>query len=847
MSSRYVTAAVLSSVLTIAGCSDSGDSRDRVSEASAGQICRLVARIAQDAKRDAFSLDYSAAERGFSRIIALYNDDSRVEKCNIAFTLAQAHMNQGLVLSNQRKYLLADVSFREADRLLKDDRDPTTLSDRAQLGVYLQQHALNQNRPAGQVRDEAARTLALLDRAKTGEAALLDDSGLFTIDENTQNRRIAEAQTYYALGYADLSEAKLDEVEERNMRAIDLIKKLPTAGLRARFVLQQAVAQAAKQNWEKAAATANLAAAELEESLASSPLLARALLVEATALSFTDKRERAYETFGRAFAVYEENPVGLSYEAIAPYIRFVTDGVGRGEIDETQKGALIFRAGQLVRGSFTAHDIAATAAFFEAGDSSEAEAVRDWRDAENRLARLRAAQAQRSKLLPEQIVELERQIAEAAENEVSLRERRDELAPSYADALNAPVDVAAVQAALKPGEALVQILTGDPRSTVLVIEPETIKVHDVKVSSATLSALVGVLRGSFEANDAGNYPVFGVGLAHTLHGLLFDELDKPLGEYERVFISSNGVLQSLPLDLLITQDPTPLAARWQANDYTGLSWLGDQVELSYLPSARNLVDIRSRARASNASRPLIAFGGAESNATVDTILAAAGLPTECGPAASVIAGLEDLPLASAEVNDITAKLGGGSVPVVGEAFTEEAVLGRSESGELADYQVIHFATHGLLWPIEDCFTEPSLLTSLGEGAQSDGLLTSSEIRQMKLDAQFVVLSACDTAGVDGRIEISGENLAGLARAFFSSGSRSVMASHWKVDDVIAAEIMGKMYERLGADSSAGFGAALKAAREDIRNTARRSHPAVWASFVVIGDGTLGLVSRGNRG
>ena len=847
MTRQLVTVAALSGLLALAACSDSGDSRDRVSEASAGQVCRLVSRIAQDAKRDAFSLDYSAAERGFSRIIALYNDDPRVAKCNISFTLAQAHMNQGLVLSNQRKYLLADVSFREANRLLTGDGDPTTLSDRAQLGVYLQQHALNQNRPAGQVRDYAARTLELLDRAKSGEAALLDDSGLFSIDENTQNRRIAEAQTYYALGYADLSESKLDGVEERNMRAIDLIKRLPTAGLRARFVLQQAVAQAAKQNWAKAAATANLAAAELEDSLGSSPLLARALLVEATALSFTEKRERAYETFERAFTVYEENPVGLSYEAIAPFIRFVSDGPARGEIDETEMGALIFRAGQLVRGSFTAHDIAATAAFFEAGDTDEAAAVRDWREAESRLARLRSAQAQRSKLMDEQIVELERQIAEAAEQEADLRARRDELAPSYADALNAPVDVAAVQAALGEGEVLVQILTGDPRSTVLVIEPNAIKVHDVRVSSALLTDLVGVLRGSFEANEAGAYPAFGVQLAHTLHGLLFSELSRPLGEYERAFISSNGVLQSLPLDLLITQDPTPLASRWQAGDYTGLSWLGDEVELSYLPSARNLVDIRSRARASSASRPLIAFGGAESNATVDTILAAAELPPECGPAANVIASLDDLPLATAEVNDITAKLGGGSVPVVGAEFTEDAVLGRSESGELADFQVIHFATHGLLWPIEDCFTEPSLVTSVGGGAQSDGLLTSSEIRQMKLDAQFVVLSACDTAGVDGRIEISGENLAGLARAFFSSGSRSVMASHWKVEDTIAAEIMGGIYQRLGETGGTGFGAALKAAREDIRNTPRRSHPAVWSSFVVIGDGTLGLVPRGNQG
>lgn len=804
------------------------------------QVCTQISRLAQEAKRDSFSLDYSAAERGFRRVIALYNEGDAAERCNISFSPAQAHMNLGMVLSNQRHYRLAEGAFKTAAGLLQGKTDEASVGELALLGVFRSHHSLNKNVAADAER-HANQTLTLLDQYKSSDIAAVADNRLFAINEGVQNRRIAEAQSLYALGFVDLSGKRYDIAEARSAQGLNVVKTLPTTGLGARFMIQQALAQAARKNWGAAAATANEAALELEDKLPNSPLLGRALLVEAAALSAMNNTERAADTFERAFEIYEETPVGLRYQVVWPFIRFAEQQAKRGAMTERDKGAQIFRAGQLIRSSFTAYDIAAAAALFEAGDGDDAAAVRNWRAAEERLARLRAAQGQRARLLPEQVAELDRLVSEAADEEARLREIRDEEAPAYARALNAPVGLDTVQAALKPGELMVQILTGDSSSTVLLISPDDVKVRVAKIKNEQLRQVILTMRQSFIARE-GQYAPFAVELSYVLQQALFGEFMDTIRAAEHAFVSTNGVLQGIPLELLVVDNPQPLSGSWGQGDYRGLSWLGDDVVISYLPSPRNLVDIRERAGQSEASQRLIAFGDFEPSVNESEVLLRANLPIECAPEARAVANLKRLPGAEAEINRITRAMGAGAEQVTKANFTEEDVLGRAERGELADYQIVHFATHGLLWQSEDCFTEPSLVTSVGPGSTADGLLTSSEIRQMKLDAQFVVLSACDTAGTGTGLGISGESLSGLARAFFSGGSRSVIASHWVIEDNTAVDVMGLAYESMGRGETNEFGKALQAARTSVRGDVQRSHPAFWAPFVVIGDGTLGLTA-----
>ena len=144
------------------------------------------------------------------------------------------------------------------------------------------------------------------------------------------------------------------------------------------------------------------------------------------------------------------------------------------------------------------------------------------------------------------------------------------------------------------------------------------------------------------------------------------------------------------------------------------------------------------------------------------------------------------------------------------------------------------------WPSPDCLSEPALAVSVTDGA-GDPLLTAREIRGLKLDAQLVVLSACETAGpaVRGEIGAGGDSLSGLARAFFAAGARAVMASHWAVFSEQTEDLTVAMYDEIGANN-ANFATALRSAQTKLRSDPKTSHPIYWAAFVVIGDGALSL-------
>jgi CHAT domain-containing protein len=137
---------------------------------------------------------------------------------------------------------------------------------------------------------------------------------------------------------------------------------------------------------------------------------------------------------------------------------------------------------------------------------------------------------------------------------------------------------------------------------------------------------------------------------------------------------------------------------------------------------------------------------------------------------------------------LAARFSGATQVLTGAAFTDSAI---QAMGDLAEYRILHFATHGLVSaPQADCPPRPALLTSFGEGEGSDGLLSFAEIFGLRIDADLVILSACDTAGSatvgatrEAGVTSGGEfALDGLVRAFVGAGGRTVLASHWPVPD-----------------------------------------------------------------
>jgi CHAT domain-containing protein len=159
---------------------------------------------------------------------------------------------------------------------------------------------------------------------------------------------------------------------------------------------------------------------------------------------------------------------------------------------------------------------------------------------------------------------------------------------------------------------------------------------------------------------------------------------------------------------------------------------------------------------------------------------------------------------------------------------------------LSDFKVLAFATHGLVAGDLKGLAEPALvLTPPDEGTEEDdGLLTASEIATLKLDADWVILSACNTASADGTPGADG--LSGLAKAFFYAGSRALLVSHWPVVSEAAVKLTTRMLNYASEHPNVGRAEALRQSMLALmqNDKSKFAHPLFWAPFVVVGEGGI---------
>jgi tetratricopeptide (TPR) repeat protein len=173
---------------------------------------------------------------------------------------------------------------------------------------------------------------------------------------------------------------------------------------------------------------------------------------------------------------------------------------------------------------------------------------------------------------------------------------------------------------------------------------------------------------------------------------------------------------------------------------------------------------------------------------------------------------------------------------LGERATEEALKQLSVEGRLAQYRVIHFATHGTIAGEIEGTSEPGLiLTPPKEQSDlDDGYLSASEVAGLKLDADWVILSACNTAAGNAQ---GAEALSGLARAFIYAGARALLVSHWAVDSGATVKLITSAVGTISRDPGISRAEALRRAMLGmIEAGGREAHPALWAPFIVVGEG-----------
>jgi CHAT domain-containing protein len=327
----------------------------------------------------------------------------------------------------------------------------------------------------------------------------------------------------------------------------------------------------------------------------------------------------------------------------------------------------------------------------------------------------------------------------------------------------------------------------------------------------------------------------------------------------------------LPFQILVTAPPA--ATKTSLTDgYRDVAWLIRKHALTVLPAVSSLKALREFAKRSHADKPYIGFGdplldGDPEKYKDDAVRARLAREKRCNPtlgqrvasllglrggtrtidaAAHGLADVADirrqapLPETADELCDVAHDLDADPVTdlYLGAKATEAEVKRLSEDGTLAKYRIVHFATHGALAGQMSKTSEPGLIMTPPDTATDvdDGYLSASEVATLKLDADWVILSACNTAagGSDGA-----EALSGLARAFFYAGARSLLVSHWAVNSDATVKIIMKGFDELKENPTIGRAESLRRSMLAMIDHGKEyeAQPAFWAPFVLVGEGT----------
>ncbi len=410
-----------------------------------------------------------------------------------------------------------------------------------------------------------------------------------------------------------------------------------------------------------------------------------------------------------------------------------------------------------------------------------------------------------------------------------------------------PAELADLQAALRPGEAYVRFAAMGDRVFGMLVEKDN--AHTIRPGATVeeVLAITNSLRASIDGRIAqGDLVEFNVTDAALLYQNLFREVDGILRSKEELVVDGGTVLAGLPASVLVSDRGAALRFTRQEDrfDYSGIEFLATLMPTSVAMSPRSFIVSRNLPE-SEAPRDLIGFASPQPITSVP----GSGDQIKIGNCLITPAQLAGLsrrftPIPSDEIGYAAEALGlrDGPTLVSNSAFTDTAVLGRGqEGGDLGQYKVLHFATHGLTEGMFGCLQSPAaLLTSFGQDGESDLLLDFEEIAGLKLDANLVVLSACQTASAIGErtARLNGDSqpgstLEGLVRSFFAAQARAVMATYWQTPNTGESEIFMREFYRSGRTND--IANALNQAQRRMITEPNTSHPYFWGSFFVVGD------------
>jgi CHAT domain-containing protein len=427
-----------------------------------------------------------------------------------------------------------------------------------------------------------------------------------------------------------------------------------------------------------------------------------------------------------------------------------------------------------------------------------------------------------------------------------------------------PATVAEIRAALGPDEAYLKLAQLYSTMAGIVITKDKTWIYMVDGGLVKTEKLAEEVLTSARLNEeTQSTRLFQVAKASQLFQAITGPAAPAVAAAHRVVYDPAGKLRQLPLAILVT-DPASAqdyAKQKAKGDYSKLKFLARGTDTAVALSPRAFLRIRNDVKPSQAPGKFLGLG---ENAPAERVSAAAEqdkMPFDCsvsyGAWANVLA--QNKPISARELGLAAAALGApGSPEITLGAFTDVNLLSGPASTELGRYQVIHFATHGLPetqvdLPACKVHLPPALVTTLAAPSAdgsvlSDGLLSFDEVARLQLDANLVVLSACDTAAgtssqtaLKAGLENASPALDGLVRSFIAARARAVMATFWAVPD--SQETQNLMQTFYTTGRTAPMGNSLKVAQNQLLDTRRYSHPYYWGAYFLVGDGAKTMLTQ----
>jgi CHAT domain-containing protein len=522
-----------------------------------------------------------------------------------------------------------------------------------------------------------------------------------------------------------------------------------------------------------------------------------------------------------------------------------------------------FRLADALRSQSTQGAVAASALRAAANDPKIGAEIRKEQDLAQEMVALHKIlrdlmNAPVEQQLPKVIADMKTRIETIKKERVTLHTDIEKRFPAYANLIRPqPPSLAEARAILQPDEALINIFATDSATYLWAFKKNgPVAFASAKLSREELAKRVQTLRKALDPGDVNlttGIPDFDLDTAHRLYTDLLVPVGAGWQGATHLLVAANGALGQLPLATLPTTKVTVKADPKQPYaHFKDVPWLIRQAAFTQLPSVNALVALRKLPAANAQRSAFVGFGDPQFSATPIQVASntrrlrnlSVSRPSQVEvEQAKPVEWMDygQIPQLPDTRDEILAMAQALKADPINDVFLgSQASRATVKKLDLSKRRVVAFATHGLLAGDFPGVSEPSLALANPGGGQH-GLLTLEDIMGLKLDADWVVLSACNTAGGDGQ---GADALSGLGRGFFYAGSRALLVTHWPVESVSARLLVTGIFDRQAVDAKLSRAEALRQSMLALMQQKSKeanfayAHPLFWAPYTLVGEGGI---------